>query len=82
MKQDKAEKIDESLKEEEANGLVGNEAADGVEDKNKQKWDIFLFENNILEPFSQTFRIHNSTCLLRIRAKLWSHQFSPIILHP
>lgn len=36
VKQDKAEKIDESLKEEEANGLVGNEAADGVEDKNKQ----------------------------------------------
>ena len=55
MKQDKAEKIDESLKEEEANGLVGNEAADGVEDKNKQKWDIFLFENNILEPFSRNF---------------------------
>ena len=37
MKQDKPERIEESLKEEEGNGSAGEEAADGVEAKNQQK---------------------------------------------
>jgi len=37
VNQDKTEKIDESLKEEEGNGSAGEEAADGVEAKNQQK---------------------------------------------
>ena len=37
VKQDKIEKFDESLKEEETKGFVGDETTNGVEDKNKQK---------------------------------------------
>ena len=40
VKQDKPERIEESLKEEEGNGSAGEEAADGVEAKNQQKWVI------------------------------------------
>lgn len=36
VKQDKIEKFDESLKEEETKGFVGDETTNGVEDKNKQ----------------------------------------------
>ena len=43
LKQDKIENFDESLKEEETKGLVGDETANGVEDKNKQKWVILSF---------------------------------------
>lgn len=37
VKQDKTEKIEETVKEEETNGSAGEEAADGVEVKNQQK---------------------------------------------
>lgn len=37
MKQDKTEKIDEALKEEEGSRSAGEEAADGVEARNQQK---------------------------------------------
>ena len=43
VKQDKIEKFDESLKEEETKGFVGDETTNGVEDKNKQKWVIISF---------------------------------------
>ena len=38
VKQDNTEKIDETLNEEEDNGSAGEEAADGIEAKNHQKW--------------------------------------------
>lgn len=38
VKQDKTEKIDETLNEEDDNGSAGEEAADGIEAKNHQKW--------------------------------------------
>ena len=37
VKQDKTDKIEETVKEEEMNGSAGEEAADGVEVKNQQK---------------------------------------------
>lgn len=36
-RQDKTDKIEEPVKEEEMNGSAGEEAADGVEVKNQQK---------------------------------------------
>ena len=37
MKQDKTERIEDNVKEEETNGSAGEEAADGVEARNQQK---------------------------------------------
>ena len=37
VKQDKTEKIEETLKEEEDNGSAGEEAVNGIEAKNRQK---------------------------------------------